>query len=83
MTVMHADGVSHRYVRYSTSLRRAKREARNWVERGRVEGETLVGVRPAKETSLRKSLVLAGLVSVACCVTMAAFIFGLSLGGVL
>jgi hypothetical protein len=83
MTVKHADGVSHRYVRYSTSLRRAKREARRWVERGRVEGETLVGVRPANQSSLRKSLALAGLVFVACCATMAAFIFGLSLGGVL
>ena len=83
MTVKDADGVSHRYVRYSTSLRRAKREARQWVERGRVEGETLVGVRPAKESSVRKSLALAGLVFVACGVTFTAFIFVLSLGGAL
>ena len=82
MTVNDADGVSYRYMRYATSLRRAKRDAREWVAGGRVEGETLVGVRPASEGSLRRLVALAGLTFVACGVTIImAVILGLSLGG--
>jgi hypothetical protein len=85
MTVKDTDGVFHRYLGYFTSLRRAEREARAWVQSGSVEGETLVGVRPAQEKgSLRGLLALACLAFVACGVTItAAIIFGLSLGGAL
>jgi len=83
MTVQDATGVTHRYVRHATSLRRAKRDARRWVQNGRVEGERLVAVRPAQEGGLRMLLVLTGLTLVACGVTIIAFIVGLSLEGAL
>jgi hypothetical protein len=83
MTVKGADGVAHRYVRHATSLRRAKRDARRWVQNGRVEGERLVAVRRAQESGLRRSLVLTALTFVACGVTIIAFIVGLSLEGAL
>ena len=84
MTVRDADGVSHRYVRLATSLRRAKRDAQNWVEGGGVEGETLVGVTPANESSLRGLLALAGLTFVACGAAITvAVVVGLSLEGAL
>ena len=83
MTVNDAEGVSHQYLLPARSLRRAKREARDWVAHAEWDA-TLVGVRPAKQTAFRTSLALASLGVVACAVTItAAIIFALSLGGVL
>jgi len=84
MTVKDAAGVSHDYVRLATSLRRAKRDARKWVAGGRVEGETLIGVRLADESGPRGLIALAGMTFVTGGVVItAAIVVGLSLEGAL
>ena len=83
MRVRDADGVSHEYLLDATRLRRAKREARDWVGHAKWDA-TLVGVRPAQGSNRRPSVARASLAFVVCGVPiMAAIIIGLSRGGVL
>ena len=83
MAFRDAGGVDHRYLLKARSLRRAKREARNWLERTEWDA-TLIDVTRVDQSAVRRLVAVAGVTFVvSSVVTIAAMIFGLSLEGAL
>lgn len=58
--IKDADGSTHRYIFEATSLRRARAQARRWVERS-YSGAVLLEIRPQEHpVGARRLLVVAG-----------------------
>ena len=83
MAVRDADGVDYRYLVKARSLRRAKRQARNWLERNEWDA-TLIDVSRVDQNAGRRLVTVAGVTFVvSSLVITAAMIVGLRLEGAL